>query len=361
MISACPFAGHNDTRQGQRQQTDEEQTNEEQHTPHEHAEEGVQAPKCPLGYDAGSFKLGPLSCIICRALLFNSSRCLPCRHIYCRSCILRFQDCPLCGLDIENIEPDPDLQAMVDNFIEGHARIKRPKLHGNGEVEHAQGQENVNVAYEDVSLARGSFLLQHAMRAFQAQNLESARARLDLCVEDTREELTRRGVTTEISSQLGAVLGMLGDCLRAMGDVDGAMTKYEESVQILSRIQDNDVEVIHALSVSLNKLGDLKYYAEQFSSARDLYKRALDIRKNAIKDYQVLSPQILDVAISLTKVADVDRSMGKEALAIEGFQEALKTLEGLSLQYNMDTLSLEKRRSSILEFLCAQLKDGHAK
>lgn len=40
--------------------------------------------KCPLGYDSVSFKIGPFSCVLCRALLYDSSRCVPCRHIFCR-------------------------------------------------------------------------------------------------------------------------------------------------------------------------------------------------------------------------------------------------------------------------------------
>ena len=40
--------------------------------------------KCPLGYDSVSFKIGPFSCVLCRALLYDSCRCVPCRHIFCR-------------------------------------------------------------------------------------------------------------------------------------------------------------------------------------------------------------------------------------------------------------------------------------
>jgi hypothetical protein len=50
-------------------------------------EETTEAPsggKCPLGYDSVSFKIGPFSCVLCRALLYDSSRCVPCRHIFCR-------------------------------------------------------------------------------------------------------------------------------------------------------------------------------------------------------------------------------------------------------------------------------------
>jgi hypothetical protein len=116
--------------------------------------------RCPFGYDSGTFKLGPLSCMICQALLHECSRCNPCSHKFCKACVLRFKDCPLCGADIDGIEPDPELQALVDRFIDGHARIKRSHASGDEEV---LGGKN-KVIYEDVSMERGAFLVQQAMR-----------------------------------------------------------------------------------------------------------------------------------------------------------------------------------------------------
>lgn len=83
----------------------------------------------------------------------------------CRGCISRFQDCVICGADIERIDDDPQLQGLVERFIEGHARIKRPTVQADGvsSPRAENGSSNV-VSYEDVSLARGSFLIQHAMR-----------------------------------------------------------------------------------------------------------------------------------------------------------------------------------------------------
>lgn len=78
-----------------------------------------------------------------------------------RACISRFNDCPLCGADIEKIEADTNLQAVVDQFIDGHARIKR------GPVDTDEKQvvdEKKTIIYEDVSLERGAFLVQQAMR-----------------------------------------------------------------------------------------------------------------------------------------------------------------------------------------------------
>jgi hypothetical protein len=50
---------------------------------------------------------------------------------------------------------------MVDRFIEGHARIKRSQV--DTDKEEVVG-ENKPVIYEDVSLERGAFLVQQAMR-----------------------------------------------------------------------------------------------------------------------------------------------------------------------------------------------------
>jgi hypothetical protein len=105
------------------------------------------------------------------------------------------------------------MQTLVDQFIEGHARIKGTPLNANSaDGETGESEDQSNVVYEDASSARGSFLVQQAMRAFQAQNLESAQARLGLCVEDSREEMLHSGSNAKNCSQLGALLGMLGDC-----------------------------------------------------------------------------------------------------------------------------------------------------
>lgn len=311
----------------------------------ESTESATISPKCPLGYDSETFKIGPFSCMICKALLFECSKCIPCSHVYCKACISRFNDCPLCGADIESTEADTNLQSVVDRFIEGHARIKRQvDTEGNEVV-----GEKKTVIYEDVSLERGTFLVQHAMRAFRANNVESAKSRLNLCAEDIREQLGRLGNTSELCSQLGAVLGMLGDCCRATGDASSAVSHFEESVNFLSKVSADDLEIKHTLSISLNKIGDLKYYAEDLEAARSYYIQALDMRRNAMKHPSSVPSQSIDVAVSLAKVADVERNLGNENAAIDEFQEGIKLLESLKL--NPEEAGLEQKRLSVLDFL----------
>lgn len=354
ITSACPFAKAASTERGCPvkfdQNRDRQKTRDEEKVDKNTNGSGVVSPKCPFGYDSHTFKLGPLSCMICKALLYQSSKCMPCSHKFCKACVSRFRDCPLCGADIENIEPDLDLQATVDRFIDGHARIRRSQVDVDGkEVK----SEERNVIYADVSMERGAFLVQQAMRAFHGKNIESAKSRLSLCEEDIRGQLEMTDNKPELYSQLGAVLGMLGDCCRGMGDTNGAIPYYEESVEFLLKMPAKDPEVVHTLSVSLNKIGDLKYYEGDLQSAKSYYVRALDVRRNAVKENNGVPSQVVDVAISLSKVADLDRNLGNEDGAINGFQEAIKQLESLKL--NSSETTLEKRRDSVLEFLHKQL------
>lgn len=269
---------------------------------------------------------------------------------------MRFKDCPLCGADIEGTEADSNLQSIVDRFIEGHGRIKRSHVE-NVDKEEVSAKETV--IYEDVSLERGAFLVQQAMRAFRAQNVESAKSRLSVCAEDIRDQITRTGSTSELCSQLGAVLGMLGDCCRAIGDAASAVTYFEESVGFLEKLPADDMEITHTLSVSLNKIGDLKYYDGDLQAARSYYDRSLNVRQDAAKDSPDVPSQILDVAVSLAKVADVDRSLGNENNATQGFQEGIKLLESLTLK--SEDIGLEQRRQSVLEFLKTQLVEKEPK
>ncbi|KAJ6713200.1 RING FINGER PROTEIN 41 151 [Salix purpurea] len=193
------------------------------------------------------------------------------------------------------------------------------------------------------------------MRAFRAQNVESARSRLSLCAEDIRGQIETAGNTSELCSQLGAVLGMLGDCCRAMGDAGSSVTYFQESVEFLSKLPAADLEIMHTLSVSLNKIGDLKYYDEDLEAARSYYIRSLNVRRDAIKHHPNVSSQTLDVAVSLAKVADVDRTMGNEDAALDRFREAIKLLGSLTLK--PEEAGLEQRRLSVLEFLNNQLAE----
>lgn len=97
----------------------------------------------------------------CACFILHCNVCKLVSFYWSRVCISRFKDCPLCGADFEKIEANTDLQSVVDQFIDGHARIRRSHVDMDKEGE---AGENKKVTYEDVSLERGAFLVQQAMR-----------------------------------------------------------------------------------------------------------------------------------------------------------------------------------------------------
>lgn len=52
------------------------------------------------------------------------------------------------------------------------------------------------------------------------------------------------------------------------------------------------MQIKHTLSISLNKIGDLKYYAEDLEAARSYYIKALDMRRNAMKHPSSVPSQV---------------------------------------------------------------------
>ena len=80
------------------------------------------------------------------------------------------------------------------------------------------------------------FLLQ----AFRAQNIESAKSRLTMCANDIREELKSSEDNLDLRSQLGAVLGMLGDCWYVCSPLAISLKKFfplPQTKKILWRVK----------------------------------------------------------------------------------------------------------------------------
>ena len=75
-----------------------------------------------------------------------------------------------------------------------------------------------------------------------------------------------------------------------------------------------DPELRKTLSVALNKLGDLQYLRQNLPAARDSYCEALAVRRAALREAETcshgeaaLAERHVDVALSLAKVADIEK------------------------------------------------------
>ncbi|KAL4421602.1 hypothetical protein ABPG75_010893 [Micractinium tetrahymenae] len=236
---------------------------------------------CPLGFGGGGQQpqLGEFHCLICRSLYHDCVKAA-CGHRFCAGCVARCRDCPVCGADIEGLEADAGTQAKVEKYIEAHTGN-----HTIWELEGASGQEVDGMAGER---SRASFLLQLGLRAIAAGNTDSARHRFNLCQADLQQHLEaarQQGAPpAEVASlqcRLGAVSGCLGDCCRAQGDAASTLQHYQASVKLL-QAAGQDPEAQQALSVALNKVGELHHMQGDLEAAAEQYAQALQLRRGLL-------------------------------------------------------------------------------
>lgn len=55
------------------------------------------------------------------------------------------------------------------------------------------------------------------------------------------------------------------------------------------------LQVVHTLSVSLNKIGDLKYYDGDLAAAKSYYSRSLAVRRDTAKDHSDVPSQVCNL------------------------------------------------------------------
>lgn len=59
------------------------------------------------------------------------------------------------------------------------------------------------------------------------------------------------------------------------------------------------LQVAHTLSVSLNKIGDLKYYDGDLAAAKSYYAQSLDCRRDTAKDHSDVPSQVCIFHVAL--------------------------------------------------------------
>ena len=84
MTPVCPFVKASRPDDASSKKPSENQNKQQAVNDNKAQQDAAISLKCPFGYDSQTFKLGPLSCMICQALLFDCSKCVPCSHVYCK-------------------------------------------------------------------------------------------------------------------------------------------------------------------------------------------------------------------------------------------------------------------------------------
>jgi tetratricopeptide (TPR) repeat protein len=322
---------------------------------HAAAAPGAPGATCPLGFGSSSGpKLTNLHCMICKSFLYDCVK-TNCGHKYCRVCISRFQDCPTCGADVVSVEADAEAQSVVESFLSAHA--------GDQSIWQIEGTAPTNnEENEEEEKGKAAFLLQVGVRALSGGNPASAAYRLKQCMEELEAQLQNLGKNEEkqeenknkqqerevLINKMGAVSGCLGDCYRALGDAEQAIEEYAHSASFLEQIAYSDYSeqeekeeekkeeedengkpgvsaataARQALSVTLNKIGEMYHLQGKLDYALIRYKQALFLRQSLLRRLQYeesgnIDSEKLDTKTSVEAALDIAVSHIKVANALE--------------------------------------------
>ena len=244
---------------------------------------------CPLGFGRsrpGGPPLSRLHCPRCKSL-FHDCVLLGCGHRFCASCCLGGGEeaegdrgsCLACGADVTSRRSDEESQSLADAALEDAA------------LADAEGQSRAWLRAAMSSAAGGN----HA--AALARSVRAAAA-----LEEELLAASSSSSSAAAAARRAAVTGVIGDSHRALGDLGAAAERYEGAVAVLegalsaeeaskaassssaspSSSSSRELrELTRALTVTLNKLGDLRYSSASAAEARPLYARALRERLRA--------------------------------------------------------------------------------
>ena len=112
----------------------------------------------------------------------------------------------------------------------------------------------------------------------------------------------------------------------AAGDRAGALAAYEESLAIRRKLAASDPGNAgwqRDLSVSLNKVGDVRLAAGDRAGALSAYEESLAIRRKLAASDPGNAGWQRDLSVSLDKVGDVRLAAGDRAGALSAYEESL--------------------------------------
>jgi tetratricopeptide (TPR) repeat protein len=156
--------------------------------------------------------------------------------------------------------------------------------------------------------------IEHAMG-----NVEKAQAAYQSALEASQ----RVGDDQDVSVSLERI----GDMRSARNDLAGALKAYEEGLGIRMRLMAADpshVERARDVSVSLNKIGDVRSARNALAGALKAYEEGLEIRRRLMAADPSHAERARDVSVSLNKIGDVRRARNDLAGALKAYEQGLE-------------------------------------
>ncbi len=185
-----------------------------------------------------------------------------------------------------------------------------------------EAQQQADIARKQTALADAQRSEAEREKRIAERNFAAALAAYQENLDIARRAAARDPHNADALLDLSVSVNKLGDVKLQAGDGAGALAAYQEGLAISRKLAAQDpgnAQAQRDVSIDLNKLGDVRLRAGDGAGALAAYQESLDIlRKLAAQDPGNAQAQT-DVMVSLTKVASVaddPAPLYREALAI---------------------------------------------
>ena len=141
--------------------------------------------------------------------------------------------------------------------------------------------------------------------------------------------------TSNVKAQrdISVSLDKVGDIKAAQGDAPGALRAFQRSLEIreaLARADPSSAQALRDISVALIRVGDITAAQGDGQAAFSALQRSLDIRETLANADPSNAQALRDLSISLIKVGDVKAAQGDTQGALSAFQRSLAIAETIA-------------------------------
>jgi tetratricopeptide (TPR) repeat protein len=149
-------------------------------------------------------------------------------------------------------------------------------------------------------------------------------------------------------------LDLRGKIAQAAAQASGALGTYESALRLARRLlreYGDSPERLRDLSVSLERVGDVRRELGDTAGAGQAYEEALELSRRLLREYGDSPERLRDLSVSLERVGNVRREGGENDRAALAYREALEVLQRARASYGSSP-----DRERVIAYLEARLE-----
>jgi len=225
------------------------------------------------------------------------------------------------GLIHTRAQTEPQNSALVLHALAKSEEANGDLAAASDHLEQAVSFTHGQTDHQRLLLLEDMVRLASVRRDWQEASRASTEA-LNIC----RQRIQNIGDTPETIRDLTISLNRIGDVRRAQGDLAAAADAYEESLALRRQLRQSwgdTPEILRDLSVSLDHVGYVRKAQGKLAAAADAYEESLALSRQLRQSRGDIPETLRDLSVSLDHVGNIRSAQGDLVTAADAYEESL--------------------------------------